>query len=443
MTDDKKKQLFPYFAYLYSQELNPEKYGEAESIEEWTELIQDSPEDVERISEAAAELSDEEWAQLEEQYASAEESPEDVETAKKGAKLKKLQEFKKGAKMGKKKKCACGCDLITKKEKGGTLVDECTCCGEVHKFQSGGVTSWRTVANYGGSQGDPRFLNFISRIFSRENTSKSSGNVGVKQNPQTQWEKNARTYSQEEVRNMPGYVGRDLVVTASPAPASASQTNEPTVNTNTAENYSDKTDQISAQKNGPPTAGAPSSNVKRVPSSRTTRPVYKGSSVVDYLNSKGQGSSFSDRSRLADSLGIRNYTGSASQNLDLLAMLQKRPRAISDLKANLVHTPNITSPSEADLAFMQSKRVPTTVAANRKGGLIKKAQKGTKTKEKYIGNHETWDPKSVGTGDNSMNPKDWSPEKKKADREAWLNRNKKVTKKPVPSKKEVGLPKKK
>lgn len=119
------------------------------------------------------------------------------------------------------------------------------------------------------------------------------------------------------------------------------------------------------------------------------RPVAQNVSIVDYLNSKGQGSSFSDRSRLADSLGIRNYTGSASQNLDLLAMLQNRPRAISDLKANLVHTPNITSPSEADLASMQSKRVPTTIAINRKGGLIKKAQKGTKTKEEYIGNHET------------------------------------------------------
>ncbi len=34
MTDDKKKELFPYFAYLYSQEINPEKYGQASSIDE-------------------------------------------------------------------------------------------------------------------------------------------------------------------------------------------------------------------------------------------------------------------------------------------------------------------------------------------------------------------------------------------------------------------------
>lgn len=34
MTDDKKRELFPYFAYIYSQQLNPERYGQVESIED-------------------------------------------------------------------------------------------------------------------------------------------------------------------------------------------------------------------------------------------------------------------------------------------------------------------------------------------------------------------------------------------------------------------------
>lgn len=34
MTDDKKRELFPYFAYIYSQQLDPEKYGQVESIED-------------------------------------------------------------------------------------------------------------------------------------------------------------------------------------------------------------------------------------------------------------------------------------------------------------------------------------------------------------------------------------------------------------------------
>lgn len=34
MTDEKKQELFPYFAYIYSQKLNPEKYGSTSDIEE-------------------------------------------------------------------------------------------------------------------------------------------------------------------------------------------------------------------------------------------------------------------------------------------------------------------------------------------------------------------------------------------------------------------------
>ena len=34
MTDDKKRELFPYFAYIYSQQLNPQTYGQVKSIED-------------------------------------------------------------------------------------------------------------------------------------------------------------------------------------------------------------------------------------------------------------------------------------------------------------------------------------------------------------------------------------------------------------------------
>ena len=46
--------------------------------------------------------------------------------AKKGAKLKKLKDFKNKVK-NKTKKCSCGCDMITKKEKGGKMVEVCAC----------------------------------------------------------------------------------------------------------------------------------------------------------------------------------------------------------------------------------------------------------------------------------------------------------------------------
>lgn len=47
-----------------------------------------------------------------------------------------------------------------------------------------------------------------------------------------------------------------------------------------------------------------------------------GGSVVDYMNSKGMDSSFSNRKKLAKKYGIKNYRGTASQNVKLLNKLK-------------------------------------------------------------------------------------------------------------------------
>lgn len=49
---------------------------------------------------------------------------------------------------------------------------------------------------------------------------------------------------------------------------------------------------------------------------------YTGNSVVDYLKSQGQDSSYSARKKLATSMGISNYSGTASQNTQLLKALR-------------------------------------------------------------------------------------------------------------------------
>lgn len=49
---------------------------------------------------------------------------------------------------------------------------------------------------------------------------------------------------------------------------------------------------------------------------------YTGNSIVSYLNSIKQDSSFSARAQLARDKGIRNYRGTAQQNLQLLALLR-------------------------------------------------------------------------------------------------------------------------
>ncbi|WP_062105203.1 N-acetylmuramoyl-L-alanine amidase [Bacillus niameyensis] len=45
---------------------------------------------------------------------------------------------------------------------------------------------------------------------------------------------------------------------------------------------------------------------------------YKGNSIVDYLNSKKIDSSFSNRKKLATQYGVKNYKGTAAQNIELL-----------------------------------------------------------------------------------------------------------------------------
>lgn len=141
MSEEKIQELFPFFAYRYSQQINPERYKDADTAEEWSKILQSHEEDMSAIMTAAQQLSDEEWAEIEKAYTqSAEQSQQDeVQFAKKGAKLKKLQEFKKvstkipEAKKGmktKKKTCKCGCNLVLTKEAGGKITETCACkCG--------------------------------------------------------------------------------------------------------------------------------------------------------------------------------------------------------------------------------------------------------------------------------------------------------------------------
>lgn len=59
---------------------------------------------------------------------------------------------------------------------------------------------------------------------------------------------------------------------------------------------------------------------------------YKGSSIIDYLNSIGTDSSFAHRAKLAEQHGIRNYKGTAAQNLELLNTLRSGKPATAAVK---------------------------------------------------------------------------------------------------------------
>lgn len=69
------------------------------------------------------------------------------------------------------------------------------------------------------------------------------------------------------------------------------------------------------------TKGSNTSQDNKKPSKPTTSD-YTGDSVVDYLKSIGQDSSFTNRKKLATKHGISNYKGTASQNTQLLKKLR-------------------------------------------------------------------------------------------------------------------------
>lgn len=65
-----------------------------------------------------------------------------------------------------------------------------------------------------------------------------------------------------------------------------------------------------------------------VPTPQSPKPTpptsdYNGNSIVDYLESIGQDSSFTNRKKLAEKYGIKNYEGTSAQNLELLNKMRE------------------------------------------------------------------------------------------------------------------------
>ena len=171
MNKQKKQELFPF---LIMFKLN-EQVGDGKKLQDRSEQeidkliglasqVKENPQLFDEMVSTAVSFSDQDWGTLEQEYvnyttskstnqtsdvtnnATAPEMEEDQAsiTAKKGAKLMQLQAYKKGAKM-KKKKCACGCELVSKKEAGGIISEVCA-CGCKMKKEDGGKVSEKVKA---------------------------------------------------------------------------------------------------------------------------------------------------------------------------------------------------------------------------------------------------------------------------------------------------------
>jgi len=98
-----------------------------------------------------------------------------------------------------------------------------------------------------------------------------------------------------------------------------------------------------------------------------TRPQYKGVSIVDYLNQLGLPTSRSFRTNLAKEYGIKNYTGTALQNKQLIFILNASKEDFIDFggKApsvanNVRHAVRQASPREFKLSYdSNSDKAPT------------------------------------------------------------------------------------
>lgn len=62
---------------------------------------------------------------------------------------------------------------------------------------------------------------------------------------------------------------------------------------------------------------------------------YKGNSIVDYLNSIGEDTSRSNRKKLAEEYGIKNYDYSAKKNIELLEAMRSKAKAANKPKPSI------------------------------------------------------------------------------------------------------------
>ena len=87
-------------------------------------------------------------------------------------------------------------------------------------------------------------------------------------------------------------------------------------------------------------------------------------SIVDYLKSQGKDSSMSARKEIAKELGIKNYTGTSEQNVQMLKTLQ------SQSSASKAETPKATTPkAETPTVTTQPVTTAPTTTVNSVSGV--------------------------------------------------------------------------
>ena len=87
-------------------------------------------------------------------------------------------------------------------------------------------------------------------------------------------------------------------------------------------------------------------------------------SIVDYLKSQGEDSSYSARKKLASSMGISNYSGTASQNTQMLKALQSKANTKTNTKTTTKTNTTKAATKTATKTQSKAKTTNTTPKLN-------------------------------------------------------------------------------
>lgn len=338
MDEERFQQLLTALVVKKAREMNPEVYS-GEDVKNVIEKLNQNEQDKNQIMQHIKELG--ESGELEKELMEIEQSQEQTSYLKNGGKLNYLQSLKKGGKI-KSKKCSCGCDLVTKKEKGGKLVQSCACgCkpklengGKIQKLEDGAqITSvdeyYRKKLN-AESQRASQKGSFMTNL---ANTLSDFFNDGKPSYiPKTQYWYDAKVKAENRLR-----------------PKTAS-----VVTTKSTENVTPKTETVPATTQSKPTAET------EVPANTTTKTKAQPNvnvSIVDYLNSMGRASDKASRAALAKELGMSSYNFSAVDNLKLLELVKQKGRNTGEIK---IERPTLAKPINVPGAIIPAPKVQVT-----------------------------------------------------------------------------------
>ena len=280
-------------------------------------------------------------------------SQQEAIMAKKGARLMKL-------KKGGKKKCACGCELVEKKEAGGKVSSVCSCgCKVKPKLEEGGLI--------------PKYQNPFSVINKLRDLRQWLLNTELVKGLQT------KNISGESASKRERSIAKDHEYFLQNLARQDSTTKEHLTQQNAnIESAAKKYEEFLANKETNTQSNVKKKKPTVIPGKRVPNPDI---SIIDYLDSKGEKSDPASRKKIAERFGMSNYKGSGTQNLELIRLLKEEPKILAARAADAGVDFNYIPEEKVRKETLVEVKKPTLIVTE-KPTLVKKKKLGLFSKKK-------------------------------------------------------------